>query len=344
MKTISWNCRGLGSPRAVRSLARLLKVENPHLVFLMETRLKKEEMLKLKRKFKFNSDVSVDCSGAGRDRAGGLCLWWNDDLDINITSYSQNHIAGKCLNEDEDDAWFFAGIYGYPDEARKMETWNLIHALKEEGGSKTIFFGDLNDTISEADKVGGINRTVSQLQRGRNTMATCGLQEVSFEGYPFTWTNGRVGSENIQCRLDKSLTSFEFMQSFPLTRVFHLERYGSDHAALRIVIQREEETGKQRHLFRFEEAWTKEGRCGDLIKLLCRRNSGPLPKRLRSMQELNYEFKDLRTNNIRKEILRLEELIKADKRWSGDPVEIQEYKAIEIQRDRLLKVEETLWR
>lgn len=147
-------------------------MENPQLVFLMETRLKKDEILKLKRIFKFKFDVTVKCSGIGRERAGGLCLWWSDDSDINIRSFSQNHIVGSFI---KDEAWFFAGIYGYPDEVRKMETWNLIQALKEEGGPKGVFFGDLNVTVSEADKLGGNSIFASQVQWGRNTMEFCGL-------------------------------------------------------------------------------------------------------------------------------------------------------------------------
>lgn len=47
------------------------------------------------------------------------------------------------------------------------------------------------------------------------------------------------------------------------------------------------------------------------------------------MQDLQHEFKYLETNTIRKKIMRLEELIKEDKRWYGDSLKIQQFKAIE---------------
>jgi hypothetical protein len=43
MKSLSWNCRGLGNPSAVRALKKLLKTQSPNVVFLMETRLKKSD-------------------------------------------------------------------------------------------------------------------------------------------------------------------------------------------------------------------------------------------------------------------------------------------------------------
>jgi hypothetical protein len=53
MKTLSWNCQGLGSLRAVRALLRLTRLENPQLVFLMETRLKIDEMERIRSKCGF---------------------------------------------------------------------------------------------------------------------------------------------------------------------------------------------------------------------------------------------------------------------------------------------------
>ncbi|XP_058762882.1 uncharacterized protein LOC131636268 [Vicia villosa] len=200
MKTISWNCKGLRSPRVVRGLARLLKKETPQLVFLMEARSTKNELTKLKQRFHFKFDIAMDCRGSGRNRAGGLCLWWNEDLDIDNTSYSQNHIAGSCKLEDEDELWSFAGIYGYLEGARKKETWSLIHELREQGSNKIIFFGGLNDIVSEADKVGGISRSVSQLQWGRNAMEIYGLDGLPALFFQKYWSS--VGNETVHYVMD----------------------------------------------------------------------------------------------------------------------------------------------
>jgi len=39
MKILSWNCRGLGNPAAVRALRKILKITCPDVVFLSETKL-----------------------------------------------------------------------------------------------------------------------------------------------------------------------------------------------------------------------------------------------------------------------------------------------------------------
>jgi exonuclease III len=39
MKILSWNCQGLGNPRTVRALKKLLASHSPDLLFIMETKL-----------------------------------------------------------------------------------------------------------------------------------------------------------------------------------------------------------------------------------------------------------------------------------------------------------------
>jgi fructose 1,6-bisphosphatase len=44
MKTFSLNCRGLGNPETVSELHTVVRKEDPSIVFLMETRLKLQNL------------------------------------------------------------------------------------------------------------------------------------------------------------------------------------------------------------------------------------------------------------------------------------------------------------
>ena len=92
MKIVSWNCRGLGNPREIRALLRLTKLENPRVLFLMETKLYEEEIKRVQFCCGFTLGLAVSCKGQGRERAGGLAMWWNEDVNLEINSYSINHI------------------------------------------------------------------------------------------------------------------------------------------------------------------------------------------------------------------------------------------------------------
>ena len=39
MSILSWNCRGLGNPQTVNASKKVIRLEDPSFVFLMETKL-----------------------------------------------------------------------------------------------------------------------------------------------------------------------------------------------------------------------------------------------------------------------------------------------------------------
>jgi exonuclease III len=86
MKLLSWNCRGLGNPRAIRALLRVNRIQNPQVVFLMETRLKSDEMERVRINCGFSSGLFVPCDGFGKERAGGIALMWMDSVNLSIMS------------------------------------------------------------------------------------------------------------------------------------------------------------------------------------------------------------------------------------------------------------------
>jgi exonuclease III len=61
MNVICWNCRGLGNPRTVRNLYRMIREKKPNVVFLMETKLRSNKMVLMKYKMGFHNVFVVDC-------------------------------------------------------------------------------------------------------------------------------------------------------------------------------------------------------------------------------------------------------------------------------------------
>ncbi|KAG2411307.1 hypothetical protein I3760_Q012700 [Carya illinoinensis] len=65
MRLLSWNCRGLGNPRTVHDLNLMVKVHKPTILFLMETRLHKNRMEKLRYLFGFPNMLTMKGWGIG---------------------------------------------------------------------------------------------------------------------------------------------------------------------------------------------------------------------------------------------------------------------------------------
>lgn len=86
----------------------------------------------------------------------------------------------------------------------------------------------------------------------------------------------------------------------------------------------------------------KDGNCEDLISRSWTNVCGCVES-LKSIQGIDHEFKKYRSSEVKKEIIRIEKLLKQEEMWNGDAKSIKLYKELERQHADLLKTEETLW-
>lgn len=89
--------------------------------------------------------------------------------------------------------------------------------------------GDFNELLLDSEKKGGADKKSSSIQMFRDTINNCNLQDLGFTGYPFTWSNGREGEENIQERLDRFLATKNWKNLYPCVKITHEARMFSDH-------------------------------------------------------------------------------------------------------------------
>lgn len=83
----------------------------------------------------------------------------------------------------------------------------------------------------------------------RDCAAECGLADLGFTGYRYTWDNRRDGDANIQVRLDRAMCTDDFLELFPETFVEHIITEESDHIALLVHVMETAPTQRQRGLF-----------------------------------------------------------------------------------------------
>jgi hypothetical protein len=108
MKIMYWNCQGFGNPDAIRELCCKVKDKCTDLVFLMETKLRKNKMDGIRSKLNYENMLIVDCIG----RSEGLAMLWREGFGIEVQNYSNRYISAKVSPSNE-RAWFFTGFYGH---------------------------------------------------------------------------------------------------------------------------------------------------------------------------------------------------------------------------------------
>ncbi|KAA3485196.1 BEACH domain-containing lvsC [Gossypium australe] len=108
MKSISWNVRGLGSLQTTRRLQYFLKQQNSHMVFLMETKIDKQRMERVRKSCGFLNGIEIEAEGS----RGGLCLAWKEDINVTLRSFSKNRIDVMVKEENSYEEWRFTEIGG----------------------------------------------------------------------------------------------------------------------------------------------------------------------------------------------------------------------------------------
>lgn len=163
-------------------------------------------------------------------KAGGLCIFWKEEINFSLVSYSQNHICGDIENGVQ--KWRFVGIYGWPKEEDKYKIWNLIRHLYADSEISILFGGDFNEILCSDEKEGGADRTRRAMVSFCEMMDELALCDLGSSGPWYTWERGKTTATKIRERLDRYLGSSSWLDMFPDVRVENLLRYKSDHSPI----------------------------------------------------------------------------------------------------------------
>ena len=154
MSILSLNCHGLGDKSVVGELSKLIKVQRPRIVFLMETKLRKKGIEGVRDELKIDNVVCEDRIGIG----GGLALLWDSKWDVKLKTLSKSHID-VIVTEKDGVSWRLIGIYGQLEKLKHIETWNLMRLLHQQVTLPWICIGDFNEILSTNEKQGGEPRS-----------------------------------------------------------------------------------------------------------------------------------------------------------------------------------------
>ena len=84
----------------------MVSSKDPKIIFLMETKVGREVIVRISRKMQYNNHFVV----LRHNRGGGLALLWKDDFMLDVLTSSDNRIDG-VMDQGMDDAWRFTGFY-----------------------------------------------------------------------------------------------------------------------------------------------------------------------------------------------------------------------------------------
>ena len=136
--------------------------------------------------------------------------WWSCSVlekrcRFNLDEYFKYHMDA-VVKEEDGHVWRLTGIYGEPKAEEKEKTWRLMRILNNLYKKPWLCFGDFNEILFGYEKEGGQPRAASCMERFRNTLEDCGLEDLGCEGDMFTWRNNHHKAAGyIKERLDRAV-------------------------------------------------------------------------------------------------------------------------------------------
>jgi hypothetical protein len=127
-----------------------------------------------------------------------------------------------------------------------------------------LCIGDFNSILSQSEKQGGRPVASTSHCPFKNFIENFGMVDLGFAGNPFTWSNNRKGLENIKERLDRGLASPSWVHLHHEFSLIRLPAIIFDHNP--ILLNTNSSSCFLPRPFRFEEFWTKDPSCGQVIE------------------------------------------------------------------------------
>ncbi|RYQ97763.1 hypothetical protein Ahy_B08g093845 [Arachis hypogaea] len=151
-------------------------------------------------------------------------------------------------------------VYGSPHIGPRSELWENLQRLGDLVHGDWCVGGDFNCVLSLAD-TGGASNLSRDHARLSNCLFECGLQDIGFQGQPFTWQRG-----SIRRRLDRYVANPSWVQRFNHAVVKHLPKLKSDHVPLLLDLRSANNPGSSTRPFRFIAAWMTHNNFNNLLR------------------------------------------------------------------------------
>ena len=194
---------------------------------------------------------------------------------------SVHHVDVDISSGLGDIPWRFIGFYRWPETHNCHLSWRLLGELASQAQGSWLFMDNFNEILVETKMKGRGVRADWQMRNFREAVDMCGLREVPWTRYEFSYDNGRLGEDNVQNRLDRAFANVAWFHNFSKVTLEYLVREWSDHAPIKMVFtKREGHVGLGARSFYFEQFWVDDAECEEMVTMAWQFGGGSLSSKL----------------------------------------------------------------
>ncbi|OVA14191.1 Endonuclease/exonuclease/phosphatase [Macleaya cordata] len=230
-----WNIRGVGNRASVLQLRKIVKEKNIGLVMLSEPMIHHDRLVK------------------------------NNVYAVSVLQMTSQFIHAKIVSHTLGVDFLVSFVYASCDGGERRLLWSDLSSIASDIMSPWLFGGDFNVVSNLSERVGGRPSMCPNMVDFNDFMDGNGLVDSGYVGSKFTWCNNQQGSRRIWVRLDRVLTNYFWIHTFPPIVVNHLTRVCSDHSPLLVMTHKRSKRGPSP--FRFQRMWVTHDTYDDFLRV-----------------------------------------------------------------------------
>jgi hypothetical protein len=146
----------------------------------------------------------------------------------------------------------------------------LLRTLKQQNDKPWLCCGDFNEVLHSWEKEGGAVRPQGCMDKFKETLELCELDDLGYVGDTFTWRNhSHLAGSYIRERLDRAVASLPWREHFPGFKVVNGDPRHSDHRPVIVDTHGSEAVRRSSpwsKVPKFEAKWLEEEECEGIVK------------------------------------------------------------------------------
>ena len=197
--------------------------------------------------------------------------------------------------------------------------------------------------MHQSEKRGNHPHPGSLIEAFRQAVTDCGLSDLGYVGYAYTWERGRGTTRWVEERLDRALVYADWKHLFNQSRLIHLSVSTFDHLPVLLELRKFVPRQSLRR-FKYENSWSLEPQCYEVVRQSWGSNgdSDVMSKLVRCSKDLEDWGKRLRLK-WKSRIKELKNQIEVLK-WAGASGDVALLNHAEYELNLVLRQEEEYWK
>lgn len=125
--------------------------------------------------------------------------------------------------------------------------------------------GDFNEVQWQIEHFSKKKRAERQMQAFRDALADCELQDIGFQGLPWTYDNKQTAERNVKVRLDRAVATQGWASMHAHHGLHHLVSSRSDHCPILLQLTLSDVANRRGRCQRYEIMWERDASLKDEI-------------------------------------------------------------------------------